>query len=190
MTSGSVQSLVEHRRRTGAGRLDECWEGVWHLTDPSATHQRLAGQIYRIHAGVVEDAGRGTVWISINVTDREEGWLDNHRCPDGAVILAGNPGRWIGERQAAYLGGPDLVVEILSPGDETYEKLPFYGALGVREVLIVDPDTGRPELLRLGGGAFRAVAGGLRSEVTGLEYALAGTGFEIRQPTTGRTWTL
>jgi Uma2 family endonuclease len=190
MTTDSVQSLVEHRRQTGAGRLDECWDGVWHLTDPSATHQRLAGQIYRIHAEAVEDAGRGSVWISINVTDRAVGWLDNHRCPDGAVILAGNRGHWIGERQAAYLGGPDLVVEILSPGDETPQKLPFYAALGVREVLIIDPETRRPQLLRLVSGAFHAVWNTLRSEVTGLEYAATGAGLEIRQPATGRTWTL
>jgi len=32
-----------------------------------------------------------------------------------------------------------LVLEILSPGDETWEKLPFYAAHDVDEVLIVDP---------------------------------------------------
>jgi Uma2 family endonuclease len=33
-----------------------------------------------------------------------------------------------------------IIVEIVSPGDETYAKLGFYFAHGVREVLIVDPD--------------------------------------------------
>jgi Uma2 family endonuclease len=189
MTSDSVQSLVEHRRRTGAGRLDECWEGIWHLTDPSAAHQRLAGKIHRVHAEAIEDAGQGTAWISINVTDREHGWADNHRCPDGAVILAGNQGRWIGEQQAAFLGGPDLVIEILSPGDQTYEKFPFYAALGVREILVVDPEVVRPELWRLAAGGFLQVTGGM-SEVTDLEYRSRGESLEIRQPTTGRSWTL
>ena len=32
-----------------------------------------------------------------------------------------------------------IVVEIVSPGDETWEKLPFYAAHRVDEVLIVDP---------------------------------------------------
>jgi Uma2 family endonuclease len=32
-----------------------------------------------------------------------------------------------------------LVLEIVSPGDETWEKLGFYAAHGVEELLIVDP---------------------------------------------------
>lgn len=191
MTSDSLQSLVLHRRRTGTGRLDECWEGVWHLTDPGRTHQRLAGQIYRVHAEVVEDAGRGSAWISINVTDREVRWLENHRCPDGAVILPGNQGRWIGERNAAaFWGGPDLVLEILSPGDDSYEKLPFYAERGVREVLIVDPETRRPELWRLEGRVLRVVTGAQVSEVTGLEYSAGSGTLVIRQPATNRSWSL
>ena len=32
-----------------------------------------------------------------------------------------------------------LVVEVVSPGDETYDKLQFYACHNVDEVLIVDP---------------------------------------------------
>ena len=35
---------------------------------------------------------------------------------------------------------PDLVVEIISPGDESYAKLPFYAAHSVDELVIVEPD--------------------------------------------------
>jgi Uma2 family endonuclease len=41
----------------------------------------------------------------------------------------------------------ELVVEIRSPGDDTYRKLPFYAARGVREVLVVHRDR-RVELYR------------------------------------------
>jgi Uma2 family endonuclease len=34
----------------------------------------------------------------------------------------------------------DLVVEIVSPGDESREKFGFYFRAGVKEFLIVDPD--------------------------------------------------
>lgn len=34
-----------------------------------------------------------------------------------------------------------LVIEIVSPHDETSDKLPFYAARGVEELLIVDPET-------------------------------------------------
>lgn len=179
---------MEHRRRTGIGRLDECWEGEWHLTDPTFRHQQIAFRLCRIHAEVVEDLGLGTTSISINVTAREEGWIDNHRCPDGAVILTGNPGRWIGANQIAFLGGPDLLVEVSSPDDDTILKLPFYAERGVREVLIVDQSTGRPELWQLEGDGFERSPPPLRSRITGLEYSQGQQGLEVRDPASGRSW--
>jgi Uma2 family endonuclease len=136
----------------------------------------------------VEDKGLGTAWISINVTDREEGWIQNHRCPDGAVILNQNPGRWVGENEAAFLGGPDLILEVRSPDDDTYLKLPFYAERRVHEVLVVDQESGRPELWRLEDGEFRRQAEPLRSNVTGLEYRLGPEGLEIQDPASGRMW--
>jgi len=187
LPAASLESLVAHRRRTGTGRLDECWEGVWHLTDPTARHQQIAGRLYRIHSELIEDAGRGTSWISINVTDREENWIENHRCPDGAVILNENAGRWLDPGRAAFLGGPDLVLEVSSQDEEPYAKFPFYGRVGVREVLIVDQVSGRPELWRWGGEDYREAAPG-KSFVTGLEYALEAGCLEVRDASSGRTW--
>ncbi|MBI4602105.1 MAG: Uma2 family endonuclease [Planctomycetes bacterium] len=188
MSRSSIEDLVEERRRWGAGSLDECWEGVWHVTDPSGPHQRLAAMLWNIHWEVVGKAGKGEATISINVTDREHDWKQNHRCPDGAVILQGNPGRWIGAKRVAFLGGPDLVVEVLSEDDPTYQKLDFYRSLGVREVLVVDPDTSRPELWRLREGEYREVPPPAASEVTGLVYAQGAGCLEVREPSTGRSW--
>jgi Uma2 family endonuclease len=39
-----------------------------------------------------------------------------------------------------YASTAALVVEILSPGDETWEKLAFYAAHEVDELIVVDPD--------------------------------------------------
>ncbi len=72
MSRDSTEQIVEQRRERGVGQLDECWEGVWHLTDPAYKHQDVAGCFYRIHAEVLRDTGRAMVLISINVTDREE----------------------------------------------------------------------------------------------------------------------
>ena len=43
------------------------------------------------------------------------------------------------------------MVEIRSPEDETIEKLPFYAALGVREVWVIDRDTWAPRIYELRG---------------------------------------
>ena len=52
----------------------------------------------------------------------------------------------------------ELVVELRSPGDESYEKLPWCAARGVAEILVVDPGTRRFELYRSEGGRAIAVA--------------------------------
>ncbi len=187
MSSEMIEALVEERRRTGIGCIDECWEGVWHLTDPTATHQKIAGLVYRIFAEIIEDEKFGTAWISINITDREENWKKNHRCPDGAVILNGNGGRWIGE-SVAFLGGPDLILEVISEEEDAYSKFHFYGSLGVREILLIDQKTCEPELWRLKEGEYQRILQNPVSEVTGLAFHWKSEGLEIRHPSTGRIW--
>ena len=49
-------------------------------------------------------------------------------------------------------GAASLVVEILSPHDETYAKLDWYASVGVHEVLVIDPETRRVELFANRGG--------------------------------------
>ncbi len=71
------------------------------------------------------------------------------RVPDGGLHRA-RP-RGIGFATAA------LVVEIVSPGDETREKLPFYAARDVDEVLVVDPDTHQVHWLALIDGAYQPI---------------------------------
>jgi Uma2 family endonuclease len=71
------------------------------------------------------------------------------RVPDGALHRPGATGTW--------LPTAALVVEIVSPGDETWEKLPFYAARRVDEILIVDPGEKRVRWLELADGEYREV---------------------------------
>jgi Uma2 family endonuclease len=50
-----------------------------------------------------------------------------------------------------------LIVEIVSPGDETWDKLPFYAKHHVDEVMIVDPEKRSVDWLALAGGAYHPV---------------------------------
>jgi len=43
--------------------------------------------------------------------------------------------------QSCVEGRALLVVEIRSPGDETFDKLPFYERMGVAEMLVIDRDS-------------------------------------------------
>lgn len=69
----------------------------------------------------------------------------------------------------------ELVVEIRSNDDETYDKIGFYAQVGVREMLIVHLEGRWIELLRAVGSRLLPVSadahGVLRSEVLGAQFA-------------------
>src|SRR5205807_1914287 len=105
-------------------RRDEVWDGVYIVSPlPNVEHQRLAAQLWSVLDAVVEPTGMGIAINGVNVSDREEGWVHNYREPDIAIFLNDNPARDCGTH---YVGGPDFVVEILSPHDLAREKRPFY----------------------------------------------------------------
>ena len=79
------------------------------------------------------------------------GWPDDYRVPD-LVLLT--PDRFDIDRNEYFEGAPAVVVEIRSPDDESYEKLPFYAKIGVPEVWIIDRDTKAPEVYVLAGGDY------------------------------------
>ncbi|MBO0831899.1 MAG: Uma2 family endonuclease [Actinobacteria bacterium] len=93
------------------------------------------------------------------------------RVPD-AGLHRGQP-----DPDAVYLDTAAMVVEIASPGDETYDKLPFYAAHGVQEVLIVDPVSRSMAIKALAGTGYEDAK---RSSLLDLE--LTRFGEAIRWP--------
>lgn len=71
-------------------------------------------------------------------------------------------------------GRAELVIEILSPHDESREKLPFYAARHIPEVWVIEPETRVVEIYTLRGGKYFAVAadaGVTRSPLLAIELA-------------------
>jgi Uma2 family endonuclease len=72
-------------------------------------------------------------------------------------------------------GHAELVVELLSEDDESREKLAFYAEVGVREVMLIDPDTREFELYTLRDSRFFAAMpdeqGSIRSATLGVTLA-------------------
>jgi Uma2 family endonuclease len=89
---------------------------------------------------------QGQVLPGTNVSDRQYEWTQNYRCPDVAVYLDSN--RSV-RCESHWVGGPDLAIEIVSPDDRSYEKLPFYESIETREVLLIDRHPWSLELFRL-----------------------------------------
>ncbi len=92
---------------------------------------------------------------------------ENYRVPD---LMVFNP------KDASERGietHAEVVIELLSPHDESREKLPFYESVGANEVFLIDPATRAVEQYVLRGGRLLAAlpdgSGAFRSAVLGLE---------------------
>jgi len=94
-----------------------------------ARHGDLDDQVAAVLRPLARAAG---LWPSSPVN---LGRADDYRVPDRVYLR---------ERgDSLYVPTAAIVVEIVSPGDESFAQLGFYAARGVAEVLIVDPSTER-----------------------------------------------
>src|SRR5450755_2388348 len=111
-----LQALRERRRRAGADRHDEVWEGVLHMTpEPSGAHLYVQQQLAEVLGPLARAAGLVPGIGGFNL-----GSETDYRAPDGGLFRGQEFGVW--HRTAA------LVLEIVSPRDETWSKLAFYAA--------------------------------------------------------------
>jgi Uma2 family endonuclease len=138
--------VLEGRRRSGLDRLDEVWEGVYHMVPaPSGEHAEISQQLAELLGPPARTAGLIAAIGEFNLGEDDR----DFRVPDGGLHRGRPMGVW--HSTAA------LVVEIVSPGDESWEKLPFYAAHNVDEALIVDPRERSVSWLGLEDGEYRPI---------------------------------
>ncbi len=142
----ALEALLEHRRRSGLDRFDEVWEGVLHMVPaPLGEHADISQQLAEVLGPLARAAGLTATIAEFNLGAAD----DDFRVPDGGIHRTRPRGVW--HTTAA------LVVEIVSPGDESWQKLPFYAAHQVDEVLILDPVDHAVHWLALADGKYREV---------------------------------
>ena len=134
-----VEKQVKAEREiSGADRYDEVWDGIYVVPPlPDNEHQDVRTGLGAALQSALGFDSRARIYAGVNVSDRVEGWLFNVRIPDLAVVLPGGAAK---DCVTHYCGGPDFCVEIASTGDRSRDKLGFYAAVGVRELLLVDRD--------------------------------------------------
>ncbi len=152
---GPLRSWLERRRALGLDRFDEVWEGEYHVA-PEA-HGRHGDADDQLAALLRPRARAAGLWGSGPLNLGSPG---DYRVPDRAYL----------RRRATEVWNPSaaIVVEILSPGDESYAKLGFYHRLGVEEILIVDPLHHAVEWYRRSAAAFERAGA---SQLLGLTEA-------------------
>ncbi len=145
---------LEERARLGHDRWDEVWEGVLHMVPPpSYLHQTIGSKLVAFLSPLLERR-RIELRYETGLFRPAAGGKD-YRVPDLLFFPLDR------EAELAQVHGiegtPLAVLEIRSPDDESYEKLPFYAGLGVREVIVIEPAARLAEVYRLAGATYLAV---------------------------------
>lgn len=138
------------------GNRYEIVDGVLYMAPPSPTgwHQIAAGRLYYYLTTYVTFAGLGEAYIA--PFDVE---LAPHTVvqPDVVVLLNRSKEKFIVSR---IKGTPDLVIEVLSPGNEAYDrwkKYKAYAQAGVEEYWIADPKARSIEVLALESNEYHSI---------------------------------
>jgi Uma2 family endonuclease len=141
------EELLELRRELGQDLLDEVWEGVYVMNPaPSEGHADVAQQLAVLLDGPARNAG-----LVPRVSIFNLGEQDDYRVPDGGLLRE--------RRNRVYAPTAAVVIEIVSPDDDSWKKAPFYANHGVDELLIVDPQKRRVDWVGLEpSGEYRAIA--------------------------------
>jgi len=139
-----LAALIERRHATGADLYDEIWDGDYHMVPgPHTRHANVQGQLLALLHEPATQAGLG-VFGPFNL-----GEPGNFRVPDGGICRTAV--------DKVYAATADLVLEVLSPGDETYDKFEFYHAHHVAWILVAEPDSHRVRLFRRDDQGFEEV---------------------------------
>jgi Uma2 family endonuclease len=140
-----LEALVERRRALGQDLYDEVWEGEYHMAPaPHPWHGYLDQRL----AVILEDLAGPSGLIVTGPFNL--GAKDNFRVPDRGLHRK--------LPSTTFVPTAALVVEIVSPHDETWAKLGFYAEHGVDELLIVDPETRSVTWLDRGDDGYLEVA--------------------------------
>jgi len=150
------ERFIEERKICGSDRWDEVWEGVYIVTPlPNNEHQEIVSGLIYLFTEIVVHGGLGKVFPGVNLSDVDGDWEHDFRGPDVAVFL--KTGKAI-DCGTHWRGAADFLVEIVSPGDRTREKIPFYDRIGVVELLVIDRQPWALELYQRRDGRLQLTA--------------------------------
>ena len=131
-----VADWLDERRRLGQDRRDEIWNGVLHVAPYAAgEHAYLEAQVAIVLSPFARAAG---LFLSGSFNLGQPG---DYRVPDHGIHRELPRG--------VYVAAAAMVVEILSPGDETFQKFPFYAGRGVDEIVVIDGKAGAVRIWQL-----------------------------------------
>src|SRR5215213_7848817 len=123
-----IAAFLARRRALDQDRLDEVWEGEYHVVPaPHFWHAHVQNTLAELLGPLARAAGL------VGAGEFNLGEQGDFRVPDGGYVR--------GMPDEVFVPTAAIVVEVLSPGDETWMKFGFFARRGVEEVCIADPRT-------------------------------------------------
>lgn len=157
------------------GTLAELIDNVIYMSPtPVINHQKMLLALSRKLSEKIDDEGHGQVIVAPLDVHLDE--TSNAVQPDIVVILSTNINQ--PDPKGHFHGSPDLVVEILSPGNRSHDlvkKKILYEKFRISEYWIVDPDTKETLVYRLQSERFVPVeqtSGGIHSPLLKDTFSL------------------
>ncbi len=150
-----LDALIARRRALGQDRYDEVWKGEYHMAP--ALNQRHGEVVMGFAFAVQHHATRAGLVFTDGFNLGEP---DDYRVPDVGLHRE--------SRDLAFVPTAALVVEVVSPHDESWLKFDHYAAHGVDEVVIADPVARTIAWFELAGGEYLPVE---RSALLGIDVA-------------------
>jgi Uma2 family endonuclease len=141
-----VEELLARRRALGQDLFDEVWEGEYHMVP--APHRRYSEVDHEL-AGILRPLAKRAGLQGAGPANVGE--PNNYRVPDQSYYADRNP--------QVFNPTAEIVIEIVSPDDESRQKFDFYFRVGVKEVGILDPAFRTVEWYERGDGGFRPADG-------------------------------
>jgi len=121
-----LEALIRRRRTLGLDGFDEVWEDIYHVAP--AAHP-AHGYVDHALAVLLDPYARAAGLIATGPFNL--GSADDYRVPDHGYHRRLPDDIWVDSAA--------VVVEVVSPDDETYAKFGFYAAHRVEELIVADP---------------------------------------------------
>lgn len=148
-----IATFLARRRALGQDSFDEVWEGEYHVVPaPHSWHGQVDSELAAALRPPAKAAGL-FITSQFNLGNQAD-----YRVPDGGYHRTRPSGVWI--RTAA------IVVEVVSPDDETWEKFGFYARHAVEEICVADPMARQVRWFAQRGDAYEETAG---SDLLGVD---------------------
>lgn len=151
------RTMMEVFKMLPEGTLAELISGNLYMSpSPTRSHQLIVQELFMAVSNFVKNGNLGEVYIA-----PFDVFFDEHSNAVQPDILFVTSERLSIIKPDAVHGTPDLIIEILSPGNAKHDrerKKALYEKFGVKEYWVIDPDTKESTGFFLKGEVFEPVS--------------------------------